>query len=391
VRAESGPRGDAAARARRRAAVGLIALLALRFAAPSPARAQVRAQLDTVGFAVTPADFQAVLGASLAAEGLPAPGVAAADAATSVPPCVAAIIPHDDYLYAGRTAVHALPYLQAKRWVLFGVCHACRRVGVRDRLLLDDSATWRVAGHDFAVDTELRAELARRLEGGATGGCVAVSAERHAAEHSLEALLPWLGAAVDEPLIVPVLVSGMELAPLRERATAFAHVLAAICRERGWVPGRDIGLLISADAVHYGCDGWGPGGGYAPFGCGEAGHAAGRAQDVTLAEATLAGPLTDASVGAFTRLVWDAASPEFQAKPYRITWCGLWSIPFGLTVAERLQAELGAPPLTGTLLRYGDSVSDGRLDAPVAKLGVTAPNTLGHWVGYATVVYVPRP
>lgn len=364
------------------------ALLALALAAAAPAAAQVRAQLDTVGFAVTPADFQAVLTASLAAEGLPAPG--GDRAAAAAPPCVAAIIPHDDYLYAGRTAVHALPYLQAKRWVVFGVCHACRRVGVRDRLLLDDSASWRVAGRGFTVDTELRADLAARLGGGATAGVFGVSAERHAAEHSIEALLPWLGAAVDEPLIVPVLVSGMELAPLRERAAAFADALAAICRERGWVPGRDIGLLISADAVHYGCDGWGAGGGYAPFGCDEAGHAAGRAQDETLAEATLAGPLTDASVGAFTRLVWDAASPDFQTRPYRITWCGLWSIPFGLTVAERLQAELGAPPLEGALLRYGDSVSDGKLAAPVAKLGVTAPNTLGHWVGYATVVYVPR-
>ena len=363
------------------------AVLVLALAAPAvpasaqaaPALTQVRAQLDTVGFAVSPADMQAVLAASLAAESLPL-----LSAAPVVPACVAAILPHDDYLYAGRTAVHALPYLQAKRWIVFGVCHACRRVGVRDKLLLDDSAAWRVAGQDFKVDTGLRAALAAQL-----GALAEVSAERQAAEHSIEALLPWLGAAVDEPSFVPVLVSGMDLPSLRGRAAAFADALAAICRKRGWVPGRDIGILISADAVHYGCDGWGAGGGYAPFGCDDAGHAAGRAQDVTLAQATLAGPLTDDSVGAFARLVWDAASPDFQAKPYRITWCGLWSIPFGLTVAERLQAALAAPPLTGTLLRYGDSVSDGRLDLPGSRLGVTAPNTLGHWVGYATVVYGP--
>ncbi len=356
------------------------AVLVLALAVPAvPASAQVRAQLDTVGFAVSPADMQAVLAASLAAESLPL-----LSAAPAVPACVAAILPHDDYLYAGRTAVHALPHLQAKRWIVFGVCHACRRVGVRDKLLLDDSVAWRVAGQDFQVDTGLRAALATQL-----GPLAEVSAERQAAEHSIEALLPWLGAAVEEPSFVPVLVSGMDLPSLRERAAAFADALAAICRKRGWVPGRDIGILISADAVHYGCDGWGAGGGYAPFGCDDAGHAAGRAQDVTLAQATLAGPLTDDSVGAFARLVWDAASPDFQAKPYRITWCGLWSIPFGLTVAERLQAALAAPPLTGTLLRYGDSVSDGRLDLPGTKLGVTAPNTLGHWVGYPAVVYRP--
>ena len=215
------------------------------------------------------------------------------------------------------------------------------------------------------------------------------SAERHAAEHSIEALLPWLGVAIDHPLILPVLISGMSLVQLEAHASAFATDLAAICRERSWVPGRDIGILISADAVHYGCEGWN-GAGYAPFGCDEAGHAAGRVQDATLAEATLAGPLTDGSVASFARLVWDAASPDFQAKPYRITWCGLWSIPFGLTVAARLQDELGGPPLSGELLRYGDSVSDGRLEVPGTRLGVTAPNTLGHWVGYATVVYLPQ-
>ncbi len=353
-------------------------VLVVAAAAPAtPAGAQVRAQLDTVGFAVSAADLQAVLSASLAAEGLPAGGAAEA--------CVAAILPHDDYLYAGRTAVHGLPYLQARRWIVFGVCHACRRVGVRDRLLLDDSTAWRVAGREFAVDTELRADLAARL-----GALAEVSVERHAAEHSIEALLPWLGAAVAEPLFVPVLVSGMEMDQLQESAAATAAALAAICRERGWEPGRDLGILISADAVHYGCEGWGAGG-YAPFGCDEAGHAAGRAQDLTLAEATLAGPLTAASVAAFTRLVWDPSHPDYPAYPYRITWCGLYSIPFGLTVAAKLQEAVGGAPLAGTLLRYGDSVSDGRLELPDTRLGVTAPNTLGHWVGYPTLIYRPGP
>ena len=346
--------------------LGLSLLIAFTATAPTPAqdRDPVRVQRDSVGFAVRTQDMEAVLAASLAAEGL-ATG-------RTAPPCIAAILPHDDYLYAGRTAVHALPWLQAPRWVVIGVCHACRRVGVRDKLLLDDSAVWNVAGRDFPVDTDLRADLAARL-----GDRAEVSVERQAVEHSVEALLPWLDAAVDEPRFVSVLVAGMELDTLRDAASATAVALAAICR-----------ILISADAVHYGCEGWG-GGGYAPFGCDTAGHAAGRAQDLTLADATLAGPLTDAGVGAFVRMVWDPTHPEYPDYPYRITWCGLYSIPFGLTVAMRLQEEMDAAPLTGTLLRYGDSVSDGRLELPDTRLGVTAPNTLDHWVGYATVVYTP--
>jgi len=348
---------------------------------PQTAAAQNRAQLDTVGFAVSAADFEAVLAASLAAEGLPELGAAPAGEASA--PAVAVILPHDDYLYAGRTAVHGLAAMQAPRWVVFGVCHACRRLGVRDRLLLDDSETWTVAGQAWPVDAELRDALAARLP-----DLCEVSAERQAAEHSIEALLPWLGAAVPDARFVPILVSGMEPADLRERAAAVAGALAAICRERGWIPGRDLGILVSADAVHYGCEGWG-GNGYAPFGCDQAGHAAARAQDVTLAETALAGSLDDTGIGAFIRLVWDPTHPDYPNYPYRITWCGLYSIPFGLTVAARLQEDLGAPPLAGELLRYGDSVTDGRLPLAGTRLGVTAPNTLDHWVGYATVVYRP--
>ncbi len=336
----------------------------------------VRAQLDTVGFAVDRGDFAQVLYAAGEAEGLNDPLVRRA-----AWPAFAAILPHDDYLYAGRTAVHALPYLQAKRWIVFGVCHACRRVGVRDRLLLDDYASWRIAGREFKVDRQLRDDLRTRL-----GDDAEVSRERQAREHSVEALLPWLGAGAGDFTFVSILVPGMEPDHLRELSGKLAGILADLCRQRGWVMGRDLGLLISADAVHYGCEGWGdhP---YNEFGCDEAGHAAARAQDITLAKATLAGPLTRAGIASFIRLVWDPAGPDYPAYPYRITWCGIYSIPFGLSVARALREDLEGDPLTGTLLRYGDSVTDGRLECDVRRLGVTAPNTLQHWVGYPALVY----
>jgi len=261
------------------------------------------------------------------------------------------------------------------------VCHACRRLGVRDRLLLDDYDAWRVAGQDFPVDEKLRVELLARLGDGAE-----VSRERHAEEHSVEALLPWIGAGAGDFTFVPILVPGMEPAHLDSLAGELAGILAGICRERGWTPGKDLGLMISADAVHYGCDGWGdhP---YDEFGCDEAGHAAARDQDIRLAQTTLAGALGPAAIDGFIRRVWDRDGEDYPAYPYKITWCGLYSIPFGLTVAEKLEADLGAEPLTGTLLRYGDSVTDGRLECDTQYLGVTAPNTLRHWVGYPAIVY----
>ena len=356
-------------------------LLLVAMAAPATASDLVRAQLDTVGFATSWKDFEAVLTASLAAEDLSAEGPADDPASGGTKPaCVAAIIPHDDYLYAGRTAVHALPYLQAPRWIVVGVCHACRRIGLRDQLIFDNHEAWEVAGRQFAVDGELRQALIAGL-----GELALVDDEHHAQEHSIEALLPWLGAAVPEAVFVPVLVAGMDLLELEQRAENLAAILVRICRDKGWQPGRDLGVLISADAVHYGCEDWG-GRNYAPLGCSEVAHAAARAQDITLAQATLAGPLTRAGVRSFTRLVWEPDHPEY---PYKITWCGLYSIPFGLSVAGILQADLGGPSLVGELLRYGDSVSDGRLELPETRLGVTADNTLQHWVGYATLVYTP--
>jgi hypothetical protein len=97
--------------------------------------------------------------------------------------------------------------------------------------------------------------------------------------------------------------------------------------------------------------------------------------------------LDDGRATDFIHRVWDPENPEYPAYPYRITWCGLYSIPFGLTTAANLQAMLGGPQLQGHFLRYGDSVSDGRLEVPGTKLGVTAPNTLAHWVGYPALVY----
>lgn len=351
-------------------------------AAPAPL---VRAQKDSVGYAVSPADMAALLAA---VRGREQAAVEARRADLGLAPgdaWVAAVMPHDDYLYAGPTCLHLLPGLKADRWLLFGVCHACRRLGVRDRLIFDESEAWSAGGVEMAVDRDLRARLLAALGPEAAGA----DAARHADEHSLEGLVPWLGAAAPDARIVPILVPGMEWPRLRELSSRLAAALAEVCRERGWVPGRDVGILVSADAVHYGCEGWGPGGGHAPFGCDEAGHAAAVARDATLAEATLAGPLTADGLADFVRLVWNPAHPDYPREPYRITWCGLYSIPFGLLAAADLQAALGLPPLLGHLLRYGDSVTDGRLEVAGTRLGVTAPNTLRHWVGYPALGYVP--
>ena len=350
---------------------------------PAGSHRDVRAQVDTVGFANTAADMAALLEAVGAKESAAVAARRAELGLAEDQPWVAAIMPHDDYLYAAPVDLHLLPGMRAERWIVIGVCHACRRIGVSGKLLFDGHDTWRVAGDEIPVDHELRARLLEDLP----EGLAVVDDVRHDAEHSIESLLPWLRAANPDARFVPVLAPGFPWHDLSAAADRFGLALARICRDQDWRPGVDIGILISADAVHYGCEGWGPSGGHHPYGCDEAGHAAAVARDVTLAEVALTGPLTPDGPERFVRAVWRPGDPR---APYRITWCGIYSIPFGLTATAAWVREMGTEPLAGHLLRYGDSVTDGRLEVPGTALGVTAPNTLAHWVGYPGLGYVAQ-
>ena len=337
----------------------------------------VRAQRDTVGFATRVEDMAAVTAAALSAEGLEAPDTSAPD--TYAPPFVGAILPHDDHLYTGRTVVHALDGLRARRWVILGVCHACRREGVRDRLIFESADAWDVGGERVRVSRILRHELLSAL-----GDDAIIDDDRHAAEHSVEALIPWLRQARPDAAFVPILVPGLSRERMKEVAEIFGRALAEICYEERWTPGEDVGVLISADAVHYGCAGWGdrP---YDPFGCDEAGHAAAIAQDLRICNDCLSGELSPDSAWCFANEVWDESTPEY---PYQVTWCGVYSIPFGLLALDAWMDAAERPAPVGRLLRYGDSASDGRLPLGGTRLGVTAPSDLHHWVGYAAVEYV---
>jgi len=330
----------------------------------------VRAQVDTIGFATRVEDIQAVVRTAMTVEGL--------DDAPDGPAWTAAILPHDDHLYTGRTVVHALDGLQAKRWIILGVCHACRREGVRDQLIFEDADAWQIGGETIRAATLLRHSLRRQL-----GDYAVIDDDRHAAEHSIEALVPWLRQARPDAQFVPVLVPGMSRERMAEVATAFGQALADICDDARLVPGVDIGLLISADAVHYGCEGWGDRH-YDPYGCDEAGHAAGVARDVEICVENLSGEVTPESAWGFADAVWDESDPGY---PYKITWCGVYSIPFGLLTMDAWMDAGGLAPLVGTLLRYGDSVGDGRVEVDGTGLGVTADNTVRHWVGYPALGY----
>lgn len=327
----------------------------------------VRGQLDTVGFVVTREQAEDVLAAARRAE--------AASLVKEPDGLLAAVCPHDDHLYAARVYVHVTEHISAPRVLLLGVFHKARLWDLHDRLVFDRFAAWHGPWGPVPVDG-LRKELLAALP----PGDVVVDNAMHCREHSLEAIVPFLQAHRRDVSIVPVLVPYMNWDRMEALAGDLAGALAAIMRRHGWELGRDVAVVISSDAVHYGEDFE-----HAPFGVDGAAYRRAVARENELISGHIEGPLEAARLhGLLDRLV-DPADVE----RYRIPWCGRFSVPFGLETVRRTAAALGMAAPEAHLLRYGTSLSEAELPVSEATrragLGYTAPSNFHHWVGYAAI------
>jgi len=354
-------------------------------AAEPPTRDQVRAmmglasegdlargQLDTVGFAVTRAQAEDVHRCALAAA---SPSLAAQDARLGMGPddgFVGGVCPHDDPLYAGSVAVHLTERIAAPRVILIGVFHRARDWDLSDHLVFDRFAAWHGPWAPVPVDP-LRDQLVADLPADA----VVVDDAMHEREHSLEALVPLLQARRRDVTIVPILVPYMGWERITELADLLSGALARAIEGNGWQLGRDVAIVISSDAVHYG-----PDFDHTPFGTDAAGYQRAVDRDRTMAERFLTGPLNAAAAHELLATLVD----EHDVRSYRIPWCGRFSIPFGMELLRRTSERLGRPAPTGTVLATGTSISGPQLPVSeatrAAGLGTTAPSNLAHWVGY---------
>jgi AmmeMemoRadiSam system protein B len=288
------------------------------------------------------------------------------------------IAPHDDYAYAGCLYPPALAPVKAKTVIVFGVAHKARTLGLENRIVFDSYTHWRGPYGNIPV-SPLREELVAALP----GPLAVVHDEMQALEHSVEAKLPFLQHYNRDVTIVPILVPAMPHARMREIAAPLAQAIATAAKARGWSWGRDFAIVISTDAVHYGDEGWG-GRDFARYGADRKGHEAAVAHDLGIMRETLEGELRPAKAGLFTR----HTVREDDYREYQWTWCGRYSVPFGLLTAWELQQALGAPPLVGQSLGYATSIDAPRIEvADLEGMGVTAPASLRHWVGYAAVGY----
>ena len=342
-------------------------------AAPAP----IRMQKDTVGYATKASQVEALvrLVDSLEARRFASNETAFPRMRTA--PMIGAICPHDDYLYAGRGYVHVMREVKAPTVILFGVSHTARRRGIQDKLIFEDFSAWNVGGRRCTV-SPLRKEIIKALP----PDLVLVNDTIQSEEHSLEGFIPILQHYDPKVQILPILVTRLGGALREKAADTLASVLARQFKKREWKLGTDVVILISADCVHYGDEEWG-GRNYAPFGADRAGYAKAVDQDLDVIATSLVGTIGEDKIDTFRQKV---DNNDFL-QPYRITWCGVYSIPFGLSVLERLCELSRRPAPEGRMLVYGTSINPRKLPLESTGLGTTAIATFRHWVGYTAVGY----
>lgn len=289
---------------------------------------------------------------------------------------VAAISPHDDYLYAGRLYFPLFRSLRTKEAVIFGVTHGTVRTeikGLDSVLILDDFKRW--PGVLGPVDVSgLREYIKKRLP----RGDFVVNNRAHELEHSIEALLPFLQYFNPEVRITPVMVAPMPLNKMEELSDRLAGVIAAYIKENKLVPGRDIFFLVSSDGNHYGKDF-----NNLAFGEGESAWAAALDFDRRLIRSYLTGVVSREKVAGLTGELWGETYLDYRNS----YWCGKYSIPFGLLASEKTIRAVTGKGLSGRLFRFSDTYSEGVLPLKKTGMGTTAPFSLRHWVSFCSIGY----
>ena len=339
---------------------------------------KLRGLADPVGFAHLASQIERVVQRIEAQDGARLERTMVEKAVSAADRWRMAIAPHDDYAYAGFMYPLVLKNVKANTIVVFGVAHKARQLGLEDVLVFDSFTHWRGPYGSIAV-SPLRDKITSRLP----SESFVVSDEMQSIEHSVEAKLPFLQHANRHVQFVPILVPFMSFARMRELALPLATALAAIADEEALDWGRDIALLSSTDAVHYGDEGWGERN-FAYYGADARGYAEALRHEARIMRDCFAGELSPERIERFTRYTL----AEHDHREYKWTWCGRYSVPFGLLVAWHLAQLRGAAPLSATILGYATSLGDQRIQVDdLDGMGVTAPATLRHWVGYAAVGY----
>lgn len=286
------------------------------------------------------------------------------------------ISPHDDYTYTGYMYPLALQNIKAKTIILFGVAHKAKNFNLENKLVFDSYTHWSGPYGNVKV-SDLREEIISQLP----GEIYQVNDSIQKIEHSVEAEIPFLQYYNRQVEIISILVPYMNFKTMDSLAKPLAAAIEKIVRSKNLKWGKDIAFVISADAVHYGDEGWG-GRNFAFYGADTAGYKKAVAHEEEIMNTCFVPVLEKQKVEKFT----DYTVKKENYKEYAWTWCGRYSVPLGLLTALHLCEALNIPALEGKVLGYETSLSNKQLAvSDLGGMGVTAPSRLHHWVGYAAI------
>lgn len=281
----------------------------------------------------------------------------------------AAISPHDDYLYAGRIYYPVYKMIKAKEIIIFGVTHGTVRKAINDPqniLILDEFDYWKGPYGNVKV-SDLRNEIKSKLY----TDFYEVNNLAHSLEHSIEALIPFLQHYNREIKITPVMVTRMPLDRMDSIAVKLSEVILNYANLKNLKPGKDLFILISNDANHYGEDF-----NNYPYRLDELAHERATNEDRRIAF-LFNGDISNGKIADLTRELWT----ETEAKEIYPLWCGRYPIIMGLLTTKHLSEKLGKS-ISGKLFCYSDTFSEKVLSFIKSEMGLTAPFSLKHWVGF---------
>jgi AmmeMemoRadiSam system protein B len=337
----------------------------------------VRYPVDTIGYAHTAAQMDSLLSRINRIYGKERETILSIQNINPAQNWQAVISPHDDYSYAGEMYTYVLKNVKTPVIIIFGVAHKAQSFGIADKLVFETFSSWKGPYGNIPV-SDLRTDIISQIP----EGFYIISDTLHQVEHSIEAQLPFLQYYQNSLKIVPILVPFMNFSRMEQIASAVSEAIFKAGRQRQWEWGTDYSFVISSDCVHYGDENW-DGKAFAPFGADTAGYRRAKNYDMNIISECLIDRLHQQRIKRFFEYTVD----RNNYKEYDWTWCGRYSIPFGLLTIYHLQKMLKITAMEGNMLRYSTSIS--HLPIPVADLGLgtTAPANIHHWVGYVSLGY----
>jgi AmmeMemoRadiSam system protein B len=287
------------------------------------------------------------------------------------------ICPHDDYSYVGYLYPAALREIETNTVILIGVAHKASKFDLQDKIVFGEYDYWQ-SPYGRAEVSPLREKIVKHLP----EKTYTVHNEMQTIEHSLEPIIPFLQKNNPSLKILPVLVPYMSFDDLQTQAQEFSKALQQATKDEQFRWGKDYTIVISSDAVHYGDEGWG-GKNFARYGADSAGYQQAVEHEKDLIHTYLTGDLSTEKVKGF----YHSTVKKDNYKEYKWTWCGRYSIPFGLLLSENIAKRQEQGKVTGHFIDYSTSITDKPLPVRDISMGHTAPAHISHWVGYAAVGY----